>query len=1240
MIRCPNCSSVLPELESQGLSRCPQCQCELAPAGLPPLPGFDLETAAPTRRSPTIFGLTSVGQDDPLSSSNIALEPLAGTPSGAPHSSTAHLPGLPSIDDDASLPALPSLNVPSAAPSSQPRSQTQRNPAINFGQDEGSGLPTMNDLPALSMDLPGISAPRSPAPALNLELDLPSPSADLPSPQVDLPIPSADLPALSGSLPTTPAMSSSLPATSRSTRAGDLNEAPPPPPGSAHYQRPASSRRSGSAALAQDAGAQTGGVQMTHSPQLRRPRTDARAKLKRALARNAPDNDDFLPGIGDLDLDLAPEPQLERPRAAVPAANSAAILPEDLPETVAALDLSTLTMPEDSEPISTRSSPTTHGPSPAPRIIEADKKRWPLFLGSSIGVLAIAAAASWHFGLLADFGLDLNSPQDTLAELSVPFTPEAFKNEEPESDSTPGTLKAPSKPFIAALFSDAPLNAETLAKAKKNGLGEIEAQLYFGIQNPSRTKVLAPASLQALAQWEKDPAVYVQRVVGLAHLYQGQLEQAKARFAQAASTPQGAIDPLLSLYNALLAYEQGEVPRSIELVRALALRTPELKRAELLLQVWSQGLPHFAQIKPNVPAWEGLVAQAAAGDAPTSHAYSVANALFEQGEWANAHKISEHYRSEAKIPKELHRWEVLSAKVMGAQGQLLASRNALTNLLKTEPNRGDAVKMLWDLFYESEQYKKLDESVYRWIKDHPSDVMGRIMQARSLAAQGEGSTALLLLSHVNNHLVSNTPLMPPLLTDSADPEFKKIRAKANASAPAALMKVTPNLGKVGQERQALAAASARAQAEILARRMAVKAANAAFGVAAHLDPQNPGTPIAQSSMLVKAGQFPRALAVLEGAGANLATHASAQANRARAELLAHQARLARNEGKRKLARRKMAEAQAVDPQNPHIALFRANVLLQSGQENQAEARFAKLAQRTGDMPGLMAPLAQIYLRRGQLDKLDALIRPLLKATDVSVDTLVTGARLKVAQDDLMPALALASRALKQAPNNWEAHLVKAQVLVARGDLDGALGELSEFKPKNPNPKYELWLGKVKDAQGDLESAYGHYRLASNLDKSSVEPRVLQAKILARRGNAQKAISMLKPILKRKRATADVFLAMGIAHRDLRKPKKAVGFFRRAQSKAPGSYVAFYEEGRIASNHNRHDQVIRSMDRALAANAPAMPARMRLDALRRLGRAYIETRNFNRAEEVLSRYLIEAPRDDAGRGAVMRMMESL
>ena len=121
---------------------------------------------------------------------------------------------------------------------------------------------------------------------------------------------------------------------------------------------------------------------------------------------------------------------------------------------------------------------------------------------------------------------------------------------------------------------------------------------------------------------------------------------------------------------------------------------------------------------------------------------------------------------------------------------------------------------------------------------------------------------------------------------------------------------------------------------------------------------------------------------------------------------------------------------------------------------------------------------------------------------------------------------------------------------------------------------------------------------------------------------------------------DAYLALGIAHRDLRKIDNAVHFFQAAQRLSPNSYEAFYEEGRVESDRNRHARAIRALERAVALSDQIPQMSIKLDALRRLGRAYKEAGNRGAARETLQRFLDLAPRSEPARAEVERMMRSL
>ncbi|MCY1011126.1 hypothetical protein OV079_37300 [Nannocystis pusilla] len=72
------------------------------------------------------------------------------------------------------------------------------------------------------------------------------------------------------------------------------------------------------------------------------------------------------------------------------------------------------------------------------------------------------------------------------------------------------------------------------------------------------------------------------------------------------------------------------------------------------------------------------------------------------------------------------------------------------------------------------------------------------------------------------------------------------------------------------------------------------------------------------------------------------------------------------------------------------------------------------------------------------------------------------ARLRLAQAAVEAAESLTDQILLRSPDSWEGHLLKAKVLLERGEPGLAQGELRLSRPPQPQADVELVAGKIAE----------------------------------------------------------------------------------------------------------------------------------------------------------------------------------
>jgi tetratricopeptide (TPR) repeat protein len=334
------------------------------------------------------------------------------------------------------------------------------------------------------------------------------------------------------------------------------------------------------------------------------------------------------------------------------------------------------------------------------------------------------------------------------------------------------------------------------------------------------------------------------------------------------------------------------------------------------------------------------------------------------------------------------------------------------------------------------------------------------------------------------------------------------------------------------------------------------------------------------------------------------------------------------------------EAIAIDPADNDAMLLRAQLLGELGQRKAHEEALTELFERTGGYPGLTEPFGKVLLRKGKLDELDALIGEQLEATEATTETLMTGAALRLAQNKPDHAKVLAERVLDRDSTQTRAHLVLGRALLAEGEYAAALDEIEAAQTREGDPEVELWHGQALEYNGRAVEARAHYKKALELEPSNLEAAALLGRLYAYEGAAKQALVLLEPVVLETDAYPYAYLAIGLAHRDLGKRDQAVGEFQRARELDPTLFEAYYEEGRILNDRNKHAGAAEALQAGLdKAKANAQPRQLE-DAWRRLGDSYYELGRRADAKTAFEEYLKVAAPDAAGRAEVQRLMRDL
>jgi tetratricopeptide (TPR) repeat protein len=424
--------------------------------------------------------------------------------------------------------------------------------------------------------------------------------------------------------------------------------------------------------------------------------------------------------------------------------------------------------------------------------------------------------------------------------------------------------------------------------------------------------------------------------------------------------------------------------------------------------------------------------------------------------------------------------------------------------------------------------------------------------------------------------------------------------------------------------------------------MKVPEARAAFAAARSLDPMFIPALQHEIDLLVRTEMFADALALLDAHRDVLTQSAgsSEPGRRALAALLLIRASVLRLQGESAPALAAIDEALANDQSSNDALLLRAQLLGVLGRRQDHEQALLDLHERTGGYPGLTEPLGAVLLRKGKLTELEQLIGSNLESADASREILLTGAALRLAQERAADAEALAQRVLARDPTDSRAHLLLGRALLGRGEYGLALDEIESAQTRDGDPEVELWLGQALEYNANPTQARIHYTKALELDPQSLEAAALLGRLYAYDGAAAKAIELLEPVVTATDAYPYAHLALGLAHKDMGRRELAIADFQKAQQLDPTLFEAFYQEGRIQNDQNKHSLAVKALQAGLdKAKANATEVAL-VDTYRRLGESYLEIGNRSAAKSALEEYLKIAPANAAGRREVERLLGGL
>jgi tetratricopeptide (TPR) repeat protein len=336
------------------------------------------------------------------------------------------------------------------------------------------------------------------------------------------------------------------------------------------------------------------------------------------------------------------------------------------------------------------------------------------------------------------------------------------------------------------------------------------------------------------------------------------------------------------------------------------------------------------------------------------------------------------------------------------------------------------------------------------------------------------------------------------------------------------------------------------------------------------------------------------------------------------------------------AEAEMRKAVEVEPTNRASRFVLASFYLVNKQFDKAEVAYKALADLDKDKPESQAVLADFYSSINRLDEAISIYQNILtKSPDFSQGRYRLG-EIMLMRGDTQGAMAQINEVLAKDQHDRQALLLRARVRAQTGlsdDLLAAVEDLKEVLVQEPNSRPGLYfmaqanfnLGNIDQARGfagDLERNYPDYLPA----------KLMQAQISLASGDSKSAQRLSSELIDRLAQTAPdrqnspqmlaeirakAFLARGAAELDQRNTKAARQDFMMARDAAPGDTYPHISLAGVALAEGNGDEAAAFYENALAVdstNFNALSGLIRLYARNNeLGKAHA------RIDQVLNSY---------------------
>lgn len=158
------------------------------------------------------------------------------------------------------------------------------------------------------------------------------------------------------------------------------------------------------------------------------------------------------------------------------------------------------------------------------------------------------------------------------------------------------------------------------------------------------------------------------------------------------------------------------------------------------------------------------------------------------------------------------------------------------------------------------------------------------------------------------------------------------------------------------------------------------------------------------------------------------------------------------------------------PDNHRALVLQGAVLLAMNANRSAETSLTKAVRQSPEASLARMLLAQVYLRTGQHADALTTLAPMLGKRPEDPTALTLAGQAHLQAGNFAKADELYQRAMQQSPDNLEVRTAAAGARLAKGDTDGALGELYQVASAADGDTADLMIIAAQQRRGDFTAA--------------------------------------------------------------------------------------------------------------------------------------------------------------------------